>query len=58
MAGVAAAVMLHEKPYENYWIAGDDDYGHALADVPWGALKKPEPTLVLVGQPWWKAGRK
>ena len=50
--------MLHEKPYENYWIAGDDDYGHALADVPWGALKKPGPTLVLVGQPWWKAGRK
>jgi branched-chain amino acid transport system substrate-binding protein len=56
MAGVAAAVMLHEKPYENYWIAGDDDdYGHALADALWGALKKLEPTFVLVGQSWWKA---
>jgi branched-chain amino acid transport system substrate-binding protein len=56
MAGVAAAVMLHEKPYENYWIAGDDDdYGHALADALWGALKQLEPTFVLVGQSWWKA---
>ncbi|MGD0232331.1 MAG: ABC transporter substrate-binding protein [Syntrophorhabdales bacterium] len=59
MAGAAAAVMLHEKPYEHYWIAGDDDdYGHALADALWGALKKLEPTFVLVGQSWWKAGER
>ncbi len=59
MAGQAAGVMFHEKPYENYWIAGEDDeYGHALADAFWGMLKKLEPTFVLVGQSWWKEGEK
>jgi branched-chain amino acid transport system substrate-binding protein len=55
MAGAAAAVMLHEKPYENYWIAGDDDdYGHALADSLWGSLRVLEPGFRLLGQTWWK----
>ena len=59
MAGLAIGVMLHEKPYENYWIAGeDDDFGHALADAFWARLKKLEPTFVLVGQSWWKAGER
>ncbi len=57
MAGLAIGVMLHEKPYENYWIAGeDDDFGHTLANAFWTRLKKLEPTFVLVGQSWWKAG--
>jgi len=56
MAGAAAAVMLHEKPYENYWIAGDDDdYGHGLADSLWGSLRVLEPGFRLLGQTWWKA---
>ncbi len=57
MAGRAAAVVLAKKPYMKYWIAGDDyEYGHAIADATWNALKALKPGVQLMGQTWWKVG--
>lgn len=57
LAGKAAAVGLAEKPFQKYWIAGDDyEYGHAIADGVWSNLKKMKPDVALLGQSWWKVG--
>jgi branched-chain amino acid transport system substrate-binding protein len=57
LAGKAAAVGLAKKPYQKYWIAGDDyEYGHAIADGVWNNLKKMKPNVELLGQSWWKVG--
>jgi len=57
MAGKAAAVALAKKPYEKFWIAGDDyEYGHAIADSLWNNLKKLKPQVQKVGESWWKVG--
>lgn len=57
LAGKAAAVGLAKKPYQKYWIAGDDyEYGHAIADGVWDNLQKLKPGVQLLGQSWWKVG--
>lgn len=57
MVGKAAAVALAKKPYEKFWIAGDDyEYGHAIADSLWNNLKKLKPQVQKVGESWWKVG--
>jgi branched-chain amino acid transport system substrate-binding protein len=57
LAGKAAAAGLAKKPYQKYWIAGDDyEYGHAIADGVWDNLKKLRPDVELLGQSWWKVG--
>lgn len=57
LAGKAAAVGLAKKPYQKYWIAGDDyEYGHAIADGVWDNLQKLKPDVQLLGQSWWKVG--
>ena len=57
LAGKAAAAGLAKKPYQKYWIAGDDyEYGHAIADGVWENLKKLRPDVELLGQSWWKVG--
>jgi len=57
MAGKAAAVGLSKKPYQKYWIAGDDyEYGHAIADGVWENLQKMRPDVKLLGESWWKVG--
>jgi len=57
LAGKAAAAGLAKKPYQKYWIAGDDyEYGHAIADGVWNNLKKMKPGVELLGQSWWKVG--
>lgn len=57
MAGKAAAAVLAKKPYQKYWIAGDDyEYGHAIADSTWEKVKKINPNAELMGQTWWKVG--
>ncbi len=57
MAGRASAVVLAKKPFVKYWIAGDDyEYGHAIADATWNALKALKPDVKLMGQTWWKVG--
>jgi branched-chain amino acid transport system substrate-binding protein len=57
LAGMAAAAGLAKKPYQKYWIAGDDyEYGHAIADGVWDNLKKLRPDVELLGQSWWKVG--
>jgi len=57
LAGKAAAAGLAQKPYQKYWIAGDDyEYGHAIADGVWNNLQKMKPGVQLLGQSWWKVG--
>ena len=57
MIGKAAAIGLSNRPFVNYWIAGDDyEYGHAIADAVWNHLKKIKPDVQLMGQSWWKVG--
>jgi branched-chain amino acid transport system substrate-binding protein len=57
LAGKAAAAGLAQKPYQTYWIAGDDyEYGHAIADGVWNNLQKMKPDVQLLGQSWWKVG--
>ena len=57
MIGRAAAAALATKPYVKYWIAGSDyEYGHALVNELWPALKKLKPEAVLLGESWWKLG--
>jgi len=57
LVGKAAAAGLAKKPYQKYWIAGDDyEYGHAVADGVWNNLKKMKPDVELLGQSWWKVG--
>ncbi|MGD0229033.1 MAG: ABC transporter substrate-binding protein [Syntrophorhabdales bacterium] len=57
MAGQAAAAGLSQKPFVNYWIAGDDQaYGHALATGLWTELKRLRPDVRVIGQTWWKGG--
>ena len=57
MAGRAAAIALSKKPFQAYWIAGDDyEYGHAIADGVWNNLRKLKPSVQLLGRTWWKLG--
>ena len=57
MAGGSAAAALAKKPYQKYWIAGDDyEYGHAIARAIWDKLKKAKPDVELLGETWWKVG--
>ncbi|CAB5084317.1 hypothetical protein D3OALGA1CA_4130 [Olavius algarvensis associated proteobacterium Delta 3] len=57
MAGKAAAVGLSKKPFQKYWIAGDDyEYGHAIAEGVWANLKNMRPDVKLLGESWWKVG--
>ncbi len=57
MAGRAAAEALAQKPYVNYWLAGDDyEYGHSIGEDVWNHLKKIKPEANLLGQTWWKVG--
>ena len=59
MAGNAAGAALAKKPYTKYWIAGDDmEYGHAICGSTWSQLKKLNPKAQLLGQTWWKVGRR
>lgn len=57
MAGKAAAQALAQKPYVNYWIAGEDyEYGHAVADSVWNNLSELKPEVAKAGETWWKTG--
>jgi len=57
MAGKAGGVGLAKKPYQKYWIAGDDyAYGHAIADAAWRNLKALKPDAEKIGESWWKIG--
>jgi branched-chain amino acid transport system substrate-binding protein len=57
MGGKAGGVALSKKPYVKYWIAGDDyEYGHAIADGIWRNLKALKPSVVKMGETWWKTG--
>lgn len=57
MAGTAAAQALAQKPYVNYWIAGEDyEYGHAIADAVWNKLSELKPDVSKAGETWWKTG--
>ena len=57
LAGNVVSFVLAKKPYQKYWIAGDDyEYGHAIADGVWDNLKKLRPDVELLGQSWWKVG--
>ncbi len=57
MAGKAGGVGLSKKPYQKYWIAGDDyEYGHAIADAVWRYLKDSKPQVQKIGESWWKIG--
>ncbi len=57
MAGKAAGSALAKKPWIKYWIAGDDyEYGHAIADAIWRNLKALKPSVVKMGETWWKTG--
>jgi len=57
MAGKAGGVGLAKKPYQKYWIAGDDyAYGHAIADAAWRNLKALKPEVEKIGESWWKVG--
>jgi branched-chain amino acid transport system substrate-binding protein len=57
LVGKAAAAGLAQKPFQKYWIAGDDyEYGHAIADGVWSNLQKMKPGVELLGQSWWKVG--
>ena len=57
MAGKAGGLALSKKPFNKYWIAGDDyEYGHAIADAAWRNLKRLKPSVEMIGQSWWKVG--
>lgn len=57
MAGRLGSIALAKKPFQKYWIAGDDyEYGHAIAESIWNQLKAIKPEVRLLGQSWWKAG--
>jgi branched-chain amino acid transport system substrate-binding protein len=57
MAGKAGGVALSQKPYRRYWVAGDDyEYGHAIANAAWRNLSAVKPSVVKVGESWWKPG--
>ena len=57
MAGKAGGVALSQMPYKRYWIAGDDyEYGHAIANAAWRNLSAIKPSVVKVGESWWKPG--
>jgi branched-chain amino acid transport system substrate-binding protein len=57
MVGRAAAIALAKRPWEKYWIAGDDyEYGHSVANQTWTQLEKIKPKVRLMGKSWWKVG--
>jgi branched-chain amino acid transport system substrate-binding protein len=57
MHGKAAGVALSRKPFQKYWIAGDDyEYGHAIAEAAWNNITQRKPSVKLIGQSWWKVG--
>ncbi len=57
MAGKAGGLALSHKPYKRYWIAGDDyEYGHAIANAAWRNLSTARPSVVKIGESWWKPG--
>ncbi len=57
MAGTAAGQALAQKPYVNYWIAGEDyEYGHAIANAVWNKLSALKPDVKKAGETWWKTG--
>jgi branched-chain amino acid transport system substrate-binding protein len=57
MGGKAGGSALAKKPWVKYWIAGDDyEYGHAIADGIWRNLKAQKPSVVKMGETWWKTG--
>jgi branched-chain amino acid transport system substrate-binding protein len=57
MIGRAAAAGLAKKPFQTYWIAGDDyEYGHAVGDAIWNNLQRIKPDVKLLGNSWWKVG--
>ena len=57
LIGTAAAAGLAKKPYQKYWVAGDDyEYGHAVADAVWNKLKALKPDVQKIGESWWKVG--
>lgn len=57
MAGKAGGLALSMKPFNKYWIAGDDyEYGHAIADAAWRNLKRLKSSVEMIGQSWWKVG--
>lgn len=53
----AVAEVASQKPWTKYWIVGEDyEYGHAMVDDFWNALKKFKPEVELVGESWVKIG--
>lgn len=59
MVGKAAALGLSQKPYRQYWVAGDDyEYGRAMAKDIWYHLTALKPNVKRIGESWWKPGSK
>ncbi len=57
MIGRATAIALSKKPYQKFWIMGEDyEFGHACADSIWTHLKAIKPSVQLLGQSWRKVG--
>src|SRR4030042_2071953 len=57
MAGKAGGLAVSKKPFNKYWIAGDDyEYGHAIANAVWRNLKRLKPSVEMIGQSWGKVG--
>ncbi len=53
--GGAGGAYAAKMPYKKWYIIGDDyEYGHAIADNFWRALKKFKPGVVKVGDVWAK----
>ena len=54
MSGRTGAVVMKEKPFTKYWLAGSDyEYGHAIVDSFWSSLKEAKPDVEKVGESWW-----
>jgi branched-chain amino acid transport system substrate-binding protein len=57
MIGKATAFAIAKKPWTKFWIAGEDyEYGHAVGEGSWRAIKAMKPEAQLLGQTWWKVG--
>lgn len=52
--GKGAAVGLAQRPYQRYWIAGDNsEYGRCLSRGIWNHLKRLKPDVKSIGESWW-----
>lgn len=57
MAGKGSAVGLAQRPYQRYWIAGENsEYGQALSRGIWSHLKQLKPDVKRIGESWWNVG--